>query len=130
MSALWHEVQEAYSAGNVERLEMLLALTDLQSNTTGEHTSLSQMRSVLTELRRSFNALRRNLRAAKEDPAWNFSQLKDRAALEKKVRLGLASNLERREQRLRWLEEQIADWSAPAKGRRKHATSQQADFLF
>lgn len=54
VSAVWHEVQEAYSDGNVERLEMLLAMTDLQENATGEHTSLSQMRSVLSELRRSY----------------------------------------------------------------------------
>src|SRR6202020_2367124 len=40
VSHFWHDVQEAYEQGNVERLEMLLALTDLQSNAAGEQTSL------------------------------------------------------------------------------------------
>ena len=130
VSVLWHEVQEAYSEGNVERLEMLLALTDLQSNTTGEHTSLFQMRSVLAELRRSFNALQRNLRAAKKDPAWNFARLRDRSALQKRVRGDLESNLLWHEGRLRQIEALIASWSAPRKTRKKQATRQQADFLF
>ena len=130
VSALWHEVQEAYSEGNVERLEMLLALTDLQSNTTGEHTSLFQMRSVLAELRRSFNALQRNLRAAKQDPAWNFARLKEHSLLQKRMRGDLESNLFWHEGRLQQIEALIASWSAPRKRRKMHATRQQVDFQF
>lgn len=130
VSALWHEVQEAYSEGNVERLEMLLALTDLQANTTGEHTSLFQMRSVLAELRRSFNALQRNLRAAKQDPAWNFARLKEHSSLQKRMRGDLESNLRWHEGRLQQIEALIASWSAPRKRRKMHATRQQVDFQF
>lgn len=130
VSVIWHEVQEAYSDGNVERLEMLLAMTDLQANATGEHTSLSQMRSVLAELRRSFNALQRNLRAAKKDPAWNFCGLADRSALEKRVRSELESRFQWHEGLLQTLDAQIARWSAPPKARKKPVTSQQTDFFF
>lgn len=122
ISALWHEVQEAYSTGNVERLEMLLALTELQSNQTGEHTSLFQMRSVVAELRRSFNAIQRNLRAAKQHPAWNFWGLRNRSALEKRVRDSLKSMLHWHEWRLRQLEAEIASWSPPPKARKNVRT--------
>ena len=119
MSALWHEVQEAYGAGNIDRLEMLLALTDVQSNATGEHTSLFQMRSVLAELRRSFNAIQRNLRAARKDLAWGFCRLRDRTALTKRVRGNFDSMLQWHEWRLRQLDAEIASWEKPAKARRK-----------
>ncbi len=130
VSAIWHEVQEAYSDGNIERLEMLLAMTDLQANATGEHTSLSQMRTVLAELRRSFNALQRNLRAAKKDPAWNFCGLADRSGLEKRVRSELESRFLWHEGLLAALDAKIARWSAPPKARKKPVRRQQADFFF
>jgi hypothetical protein len=119
VSALWHEVQEAYGDGNLERLEMLLALTDIQSNTTGGHTTLSQLRAVLAELRSAFNALQRNLRAARKEPAWDFVRVKNRAALEKRLRRELESELAGREDDLSRLEALIAGWSAPPKARKK-----------
>ena len=131
VSALWHEVQEAYSAGNLERLETLLALTDIQSNATGEHTSLFQMRAVLKELRRSFNALQRNLSAAKKDPAWNFARLPDHSALQKRVARELESEVSFLERRLGDIEALIASWSGSPKSRKMRTTnSRQADFLF
>ena len=130
VSALWHELQEAYSAGNVERLEMLLAMTDIQSNEAGEHTSLFQMRSVLRELRRSFNALQCNLRDAKRDPAWNFARQQDRSALAEGVRGELESKLQWNARELRQMEAMISSWSASPKGRRKPVQSSQRDFPF
>ncbi len=131
VSSLWHEVQEAYEQENVDRLEMLLALTDILSHATGDQTSLFQLRSVLTELCQAFDALQRNLRAAKKEYAWNFVRLKNRAALEKRVRRELESDLATQEYQLRQLEALIARWSAPRKARKKPATvHRQADFLF
>ena len=112
VSAIWHDVQEAYATGNVERLEMLLAFTDIQSNTAGEHTSLFQMRSVLAELRRAFTALQRTLRTAKKDHAWNFARRKDRTKLESRVRREMESTLDWNENQLHELESLIAHWSA------------------
>ena len=130
VSALWHEVQDAYSTGNIERLETLLALTDLQSNTTGEHTSMSQMKSVLTELRRSFNALQRNLRQAKNGLAWNFSRMEDRSKIQQRMRQDLSRDIALYEERLGLLEAKIASWATPSKGRKKRATRHQSEFGF
>lgn len=133
VSALWHEVQDAYNTGNVERLETLLGLTDFQANATGEHTSVSQMRAILTELRRSFNGLQRNLRIAKNSMAWNFSQLKDRTILERRTSRELAVEVRNVEERLRGLEALIASWAASPKAKKTRATRefrQQPEFLF
>jgi hypothetical protein len=66
VSSLWHEVQEAYLAGDVARMELLLALSDL-SNAPGASTTLSQMRSVLSELTRSLRALELSLVEARRE---------------------------------------------------------------
>ncbi|MDR3403587.1 MAG: hypothetical protein P4L99_13900 [Chthoniobacter sp.] len=132
VSAIWHDVQEAYATGNVERLEMLLAFTDIQSNTAGEHTSLFQMRSVLAELRNAFTALQRTLRTAKKDHAWNFARRKDRTKVADRVRREMESTLIWHEDQLRELEALIAHWSAPAKDRmaRQSPKPRQADFFY
>ncbi len=130
VSAIWHEVQEAYGDGNIERLEMLLAMTDLQANAAGEHTSLSQMQAVLAELRRSFNALQRNLRDAKKDLAWNFCDLQDRSILAERVRSELESRFRGHERILSQLDARIAQWAAPPKARKKPTARYQADFFF
>lgn len=119
VSALWHEVQEAYSHGNVERLEMLLAFTDIQSNAAGEQTSLFQMRSVLAELRSSYNALQKNLRAAKKEPAWNFNKRTDRKLLEERMRWELEGSIAMQFAELRRVEALIESWEAPTKGAKK-----------
>jgi hypothetical protein len=118
VSAIWHEVQEAYSHGNVERLEMLLAFTDMQAESTGTHTTLAQMRAVLTELRRSLNALLRTLSSAKREMAWNFAQNADRARLEEKLRRQMARDVEARKAQLQELDAFIASWSASKRQRR------------
>lgn len=130
VSALWHEVQEAYGDGNVERLEMLLAMTDLQANAAGEHTTLYQIWSVIAELRRSYNALQRNLRDAKRDPAWNFGRMQDRSAMERRVGDELRMQITSCQSRLEYLESEIARWSAPRKARQKRRPISQPDFFF
>jgi hypothetical protein len=128
VSALWHEVQEAYSHGNLERLEMLLALTDIKSNAAGGHTSLFQMRQVLAELRRAYNALRRNLGVARKNPAWNFSGRKHRTDLEADTRRRIESDLARQKMHLREIEALIGSWSAPQQTRRRSARSDGPEF--
>jgi hypothetical protein len=74
VSALWHEVQEAYAAGDVARMELLLALSDLESSEVGEQTSLFQMRSVLAQLQRAWRALEKSVQEAQGEDAWNFAR--------------------------------------------------------
>jgi hypothetical protein len=74
VSALWHDVQEAYAASDVAQMEILLALSDLESNQLGAQTSIAQMRVVLAELERAWRALEKSLLEAEGEDAWNFAQ--------------------------------------------------------
>jgi hypothetical protein len=133
VSALWHEVQEAYAAGNLERLEMLVALTDIQAESLGEHTSLSQLRAVLKELRRSYQALQRSLSAARKELAWEFRNA-DLVRLEARMRKQMEQDRGRLREQCREVEAFISSWSEakrkrPKKGRRKDGVGQR-EFRF
>jgi hypothetical protein len=74
VSALWHEVQEAYTRGDEHRLETLLALCEVQADAITAGTSLAQLHAVRADLKRSLNAIRRARGAAKKDAAWQFEK--------------------------------------------------------
>lgn len=130
VSALWHEVQEAYSRGNIERLEMLLALTDIQSETTGEHTTVGQMLAVLKELRRSLHALLQTLSQAKKEMAWDFARLGGRPTLERRIGTQMERDRDYFRQQLQELETFIASWTAPrGKRQSKRRSAGQPEFF-
>lgn len=130
VSALWHEVQEAYLAGKLERLEMLLALTDIRSKSAGEQTTLNQMREVLAELRRAFEALQKCLREARKEPAWNFTRGAKLDAIEARLQRRFNVDLARRRKRLRQCEALIARWARPPKSKRLWISDLQVEFSF
>jgi len=113
VSMLWHEVQEAYALGDVERMEILLALSDIESDNLGEQTTLFQMRAVLGELRRALRALQRSLAQARTHDAWNFVRKGAGKALRLQVEQELESDLLSKTNRLIFLTETIAGWAAP-----------------
>jgi hypothetical protein len=110
VSSLWHEVQEAYAAGDVARMELLLALSDL-SNAPGASTTLSQMRSVLSELTRSVRALELSLVEASREDSWNFARTGPSENLRSRVERQLKHDLALRQQRLEFLTGIIAGWA-------------------
>jgi len=110
VSSLWHEVQEAYAAGDVARMELLLALSDL-SNAPGASTTLSQMRSVLSELTRSVRALELSLVEARREDSWNFARTGPSEDLQLRVERQLKHDLAVRQQRLELLTGTIAGWA-------------------
>lgn len=111
VSAFWHEVQEAYAASDVPRMEILLALSDIESSHLGNQTSLSQMRVVLTELERALRALEKSLLEAEGEDAWNFAQAGPNKDLQVRVERQLKSDLAARTMRLKILTETIAAWA-------------------
>ena len=110
VSALWHEVQEAYAASDVARMEILLALSDIEAKRTADQ-SLSQIRAVLAELERALRALDKSLLEAKEEEAWDFARIGPSADLRLRVERELKSDLARRVQRLEVLRTTIAEWA-------------------
>src|SRR5438874_4542228 len=114
VSSLWHEVQEAYAAGDVARMELLLALSAL-SDAPGAGTSLSQMRSVLGELTRCVRALELSLIEAGREDSWNFARTGPAEDLRLRVERQLKHDLALRQQRLELLTRTIAGWAEGAR---------------
>jgi hypothetical protein len=111
VSALWHEVQEAYAASDVARMEILLALSHMRANEMDDQTSLSQMCSVLAELERSLRALEKSLLEAEEEDAWNFAQSGPNEHLKMRMERQLKFDLTTRVRHLDMLRKTIADWA-------------------
>ena len=111
VGALWHEVQEAYEKGDLDRLERLFALCEVTGGTLGAGTSLSQMGAALLELRRSIQAMLRSLSGAKKDIAWKFSQTPDRSALKTRVQRDLDTELARQQAVLAQMDVKLASWA-------------------
>ncbi|MEP6699193.1 MAG: J domain-containing protein [Verrucomicrobiota bacterium] len=119
VSALWHEVQEAYAASDVARMELLLALSDLESSQVGEQTSLFQMRSVLAELQRAWRALEKSVLEAQGEDAWNFARTGADEDLRVRVQRQLKVDLAARTTRLGLLTSTIASWARGPSANRK-----------
>ena len=113
VSSLWHEVQEAYSMGDVGRMEILLALSEIEANAFGDQTSLSQMRTVLEELTRALHALRGSLHEARSDDAWDFARQGASEELRAEVKRQLEFNLVTRTTRLAVLRKIVEEWAHP-----------------
>ena len=111
VSGLWHEVQEAYAAGDVAHLEILLALIDIESNGTSAQTSVSQMHATLAELERATRALEKSLLEAEGEDAWDFAQSGPNEDLRLRLERQLKSDLAQRSLRLDVFTKTIAAWA-------------------
>ena len=128
VSALWHEVQEAYLAGDVARMEILLALSDIAANHMNAETSLAQMHSVLAELERALGALEKSLLEAEGEDAWNFARGGPASDLRLRVQRQLKSDLAARALRLDLLTRTIAEWAQGPVANRHVAVRRSAQF--
>ncbi len=117
-TALWHEVQDAYSTGNLERLETLFALSELTEQTVSPATSLHQLRSAFKELRRSVQAVLRSLSSAKKDPAWDFGSVQDRSGLQTQIERQLKQDRTLQLAVLAEMDALIASWEKPVRKRK------------
>ena len=119
VSALWHEVQEAYAASDVPRLEILLAVTDIGLNPMSDGNSLAQMRAVVAELERALSALEKSLEEAEREDAWQFAHTGPPDGLRLRVERELKSQLAQRTARLEILTRTITTWAQPAAANRQ-----------
>lgn len=109
-SALWHEVQEAYAASDVARLELLLALSHLQGDTLDGGTSVGELLLVRQELHRSLQALSKSVREAEQEDAWDFARSGPTPQLADEVERQLRFDLANRRRYLSRLELTLAAW--------------------
>ncbi len=119
--AIWHEVQEAYQAGNLEQLETLVAVVEMREGIIGEQTSLSQARAALGKMQTGLNALGKSLKHAKKDNAWLFSQAgeSERKAIAIKIEPRMREEIDQATSELAELDEMLRIWAIPPPASRK-----------
>lgn len=110
-SEFWHEVQEAYAASDVARLDLLLALTGIESTDLRGQTSLAQMHAILAELTRARRALEKSLLEAKGEDAWDFARIGPNETLKTRVQRELQSSYAARCARFDLLTRTIDLWA-------------------
>ena len=74
---LWHEVQAAYQARDLERLEAVAARVEIGGDATASsRTSVGVLLRITRELRDALQSVRRQLGMARKQPAWRFQEKK------------------------------------------------------
>lgn len=74
---LWHEVQAAYQARDLERLEAVAARVEIGGDTAASaRTPVGVLLRITRELRDALQSVRRQLGMAKKQPAWRFREKK------------------------------------------------------
>jgi hypothetical protein len=110
VSALWHEVQEAYAANDIARMEILLAVSDIEARRIHDQT-FSQMQIVLAELGRARVALEKSLLEAEREDAWDFARVGPSPGLRERVETQLKFELAGRTRQLDFLSSTVAEWA-------------------
>ncbi|HEX7570930.1 MAG TPA: hypothetical protein VF492_10535 [Verrucomicrobiae bacterium] len=131
----WHQAQAAYEAGDAEQLEVILTLCEIGESGTTAHTSASLLQRITARLKSTLRELKQQITQRRREPAWNFSERTDHAAMAEQVRRELTGEL--MAMRRRWLDTQelIAKWKAAAErlkplGRRKAQPLRDGEFQF
>ena len=123
---LWHEVQAAYRCGDLARLEFLHAQSGQAADLSSRAIPLSRLKALTALFKTSLRKLKRDMRAAKGDPAWGFSALRadERSKLLRAAEAGLQADVNEVKERIRRMEEQLEEIRQPkkrSKRRRRHA---------
>lgn len=74
---LWHQVQEAMSARDLDRLEVLHARLQVMTGELGPQTPVSRIMALTEMYRESRNALRRRIRDLRKSREWGFAAVNE-----------------------------------------------------
>ena len=111
---LWHDLQNAYAAMDVERLEVLLALTDLHESGSAIRSTLYHLRKVAKEMERTVRDLKNRIREARSSPAWQFWHADNRQKVGTKMRAAVEARIRDAKNHLATLEREIDLWKKDA----------------
>lgn len=145
---LWDDLQSAYAAQDLERLEVLLAITDLHETGGAMRSTVFHLRQVARELGNQLHSLKVRLMQARKTPAWIYWHSKNRRKAGEKIRLDVSRRVEAARKELEAVEAEIEEWKresaakkrlefgksrAPKRAKRKTASARtevQNDFDF
>lgn len=112
---LWDDLQQAYASCDLERMEVLLAITDLHESGSAARSTLFHIRQVSRQLRTQLDGLKVRLRQVKKSPAWTFWHAKDRKVAGEKIRAAVVARIAEAKKNLGTLEEEIKRWKEQAR---------------
>jgi hypothetical protein len=121
---LWHDLQAAYSATDLERMEVLLAITDLHESGEAIRSTLFHLRQVAKEMTSTLRDLKKKILQVKKTDAWKFWHADNRDKVAKKIRDAVEERIKNEKRHLARLEEEIQEWKSPGSMHRGHRSSQ------
>lgn len=116
---LWNQVQRAYHERDLEKLDLLIALSDAFSGDIRRSGSLFQLRRAAREIDRLISPLRRKLDDLKQHRAWKFSELRDRSPLSRAVEAELRKALQIHREAMVQADAQIARFTRLQRNRER-----------
>ncbi len=129
MLELWHQVQKAYEAQDLTRLETLTALSDLADPNSEKIGHISTLKNLFRELRAALSQLEKKIRAAKKDPSWKFhekiNQPQEILLFKKEMTRSLKVEEKSLRNQVDQLQDLVQEWANPSKKdhRRKKSRS-------
>jgi len=125
LNELWHQVQDAYQAEDIERLEMLSASCDIFDGNVSDSLSVSQIKSVQEEYGKQTKFFRGAINRAKKSIEWGFRKQKDTRRIEKQIHSDLEFRLRQSNHRLSLFEDLIRSWKESSEKRDTRGKTEQ-----
>jgi hypothetical protein len=117
---LWHEVQQAWAAGDADWLMRLEIEWEAANDVLSPSSPLSRLRAAIEELHAARRDLERKLRSYRETPQWRFTLAeKKRDELHRRTKLNFDHDLAFLQRQLDHLNALIAGWERPPTRRGK-----------
>jgi len=115
---LWHDLQRAYGAQDLEQLEVLLAITDLHENGIASRSTIFHIRKVANKMKRTASSLKSRLAEVQKTQAWIFWHAKDREKAGLKIRRSVERRIKESRSVLATLEDEIEVWKRQSEKQR------------
>jgi hypothetical protein len=112
LQSLWHDLQEAYKNRDLERLELLLAITDVNTGGEAAQSTLFHIRMVSKKMDMTLVSLKKRLSRITKSEAWKYWHAKDRKQAGIALRKATEARVEREEINLAQLEAEVAHWKS------------------
>ncbi|MCB1156470.1 MAG: hypothetical protein KDK45_03125, partial [Leptospiraceae bacterium] len=91
---LWYDTIDAYEKKDIEKLDMVLALCDLYDKKKLDNgTSISDILNIAEKYKTDTKLLRSQIRRSKKDPAWDFTNRKDKVTLKRDINFSLRKQI-------------------------------------
>ena len=116
---LWYQVQAAYEANDLSKLEVLSALSNMLDQSWNKIDTVSMLKKLANELKKTLSQLDKKINFIKKSPSWDFtkkqSNTKKMIAFEEKTRLKFTTELSNLSMKQKDLQAQLDLWSKPAR---------------